>query len=180
MRTWLPAFFLLCSLSASTQTNNAIAITHVTVIDCTGAASRPNSTVVVTGGLISVVGPSGTVTIPAGARVVDANGKFLIPGLWDMHGHLTDATADAFPLLIMNGVTGVRDMGGQLREIDAWRNAVDSKTRPGPRIYRAGPMLNGKAFNEFQIAVEDAQQARGAVRALHKGGVEFIKVHTVI
>src|SRR5271168_1620268 len=107
MHKWLPAFFLLCSLTASTQTNNAIAITHVTVIDCTGAAAKPNSTVVVTSGLISAVGPSGTVRIPAGARVLDANGKFLIPGLWDMHGHLTDATADAFPLLIMNGVTGV-------------------------------------------------------------------------
>jgi len=100
---------------ASTPTNNAIAITHVTVIDCTGAAARPNSTVVVTAGLISAVGPSGTVTIPAGARVVDANGKFLIPGLWDMRGHLTDATADAFLLLIVNGVTGVRDMGGESR-----------------------------------------------------------------
>src|ERR1022692_4812459 len=121
MQTWLPAFFLLFSLSASTQTNNVIAITHVTVIDCTGAAARPNSTVVVTGGLISAVGPSETVTIPTGARVIDANGKFMIPGLWDMHGHLTDATEDAFPLLIMNGVTGVRDMGGDLAQIDRWR-----------------------------------------------------------
>ena len=68
---------------------------HVTVIDCTGTAARSNSTVVVTGGRISTVGPSEIVTIPAGARVVDANGKFMIPGLWDMHGHLTDATEDA-------------------------------------------------------------------------------------
>ena len=84
MRTWLPVFFLFLSLSASTQTNNAIAITHVTVIDCTGAAARPNSTVVVAGGLISAVGPSEIVKIPPGARVVDENGKFMIPGLWDM------------------------------------------------------------------------------------------------
>jgi imidazolonepropionase-like amidohydrolase len=140
MQKWLPALFLFCSLSAFTQTNNAIAITRITVIDCTGAAARPNSTVVLTGGLISAVGPSGTVTIPPGARIVDANGKFLIPGLWDMHGHLTDATADAFPLLIMNGVTGVRDMGGDLPQIDRWRSEING-TRTGPHIIRAGPFV---------------------------------------
>jgi predicted amidohydrolase YtcJ len=138
MRKWLSAFFLLCSLSASTQTNSATAITHVTVIDCTGATARPNSTVAVTGGLISAIGPSGTVTIPAGARVVDATGKFLIPGLWDMHGHLTDATEGAFPLLIMNGVTGERDMGGDLAQIDRWRSEINNGTRVGPHIIRAG------------------------------------------
>lgn len=130
MRTWLPAFFLFCSLSAFTQTNDAIAITHVTVIDCTGAAARPNSTIVVSGGRISAVGSSELVTIPAGASVVDANGKFMIPGLWDMHGHLTDATEDAFPLLIMNGVMGVRDMGGDLVQIDRWRS---ERVRPMER-----------------------------------------------
>ena len=69
---------------------------------------------------------------------------------------------------------------GLLRELDEWRNAVESGARPGPRIYRAGPMVNGKAFNEFQIAVEDEQQARGSVRALQKAGVDFIKVHAAI
>jgi hypothetical protein len=52
--------------------------------------------------------------------------------------------------------------------------------RPGPRIYRAGPILNGKQFNEFQIAVTDAPEARGAVRVLQRAGVDFIKVHAAI
>jgi imidazolonepropionase-like amidohydrolase len=181
MHKWLPAFFLLCSLSASTQTNNAIAITHVTVIDCTGAAARPNSTVVVTGGLISAAGPSGTVTIPAGARVVDANGKFLIPGLWDMHGHLTDATADVFPLLIMNGVTGVRDMGGDLAQIDRWRSEINKGTRVGPHIIRAGPFVDGpKEGVTNRLTVRTPEEARQAVRDLKAKGVDFIKVHNAL
>lgn len=181
MHKWLPAFFLLCSLSGSTRTNNAIAITHVTVIDCTGAAARPNSTVVVTGGVISTVGPSGTGTIPAGARVVDANGKFLIPGLWDMHGHLTDATADAFLLLIMNGVTGVRDMGGDLRQIDRWRSEINNGTRVGPHIIRAGPFVDGpKEGVTNRLTVRTPEEARQAVRDLKAKGVDFIKVHNAL
>src|SRR5262252_424469 len=143
--------FLLPSLSASAQKSNTLVIAHVTVIDCTGAAAKPNSTVVVTGGLISAVGPSETVTPPTGARVVDANGKFLIPGLWDMHGHLTDATEDAFPLLIMNGVTGVRDMGGDLPQIDRWRSEIDSAMRVGPHILRAGPYVDGPKDQLYRL-----------------------------
>src|SRR5215472_4949095 len=85
MRKWLVSLFLLYSVSASAQKNNTLVIAHVTVIDCTGAAAKPNSTVVLTGGLVSAVGPSGTVTVPTGVRVVEANGKFLIPGLWATH-----------------------------------------------------------------------------------------------
>ena len=122
MRKWLRAYGVFCSIlatsilassiPASAQKDSPLAIAHVTVIDCTGAPPKPNSTVVIAEGRITAVGPSDRVSIPAGVHVVDGNGKFLIPGLWDMHGHLTDATEDAFPLLIMNGVTGVRDMGG--------------------------------------------------------------------
>src|SRR5580692_4993619 len=181
MHKWLPAFFLLCSLSASTQTNNVMAITHVTVIDCTGAAARSNSRVVLTGGLMSAVGASGTVTIPAGARVVDANGKFLIPGLWDMHGHLTDATEEAFPLLIMNGVTGVRDMGGDLAQIDRWRSEIDKDLRVGPHIIRAGPFVDGpKEGVSNRLTVRTPGEARQAVHNLKAKGVDFIKVHNAL
>jgi imidazolonepropionase-like amidohydrolase len=181
MRKWLPALCLFCSFAASSQTNNAIAITHATVIDCTGAPAKPNSTVVVAGGLITAVGPSETVTIPAGARVIDANGKFVIPGLWDMHGHLTDATADAFPLMIENGVTGVRDMGGDLSQIDRWRSEINSGTRVGPHIIRAGPFVDGpKEGVSNRLTVRTPDEARQAVRDLKAKGVDFIKVHNAL
>jgi imidazolonepropionase-like amidohydrolase len=181
MFRWLFACCLLCPLMAAAQKNDSLVIAHVTVIDCTGAAAKPNSTVLVTGGIISAVGPSETVTIPSGARVIDATGKFLIPGLWDMHGHLTDATEDAFPLLIMNGVTGVRDMGGDLAQIDRWRSEINNGTRVGPHIIRAGPFVDGpKQGVTNRLTVRTPEEARQAVHTLKAKGVDFIKVHNAL
>jgi imidazolonepropionase-like amidohydrolase len=181
MRKWLFLSFLCCSLSTFAQKDSSFALTHVTVIDCTGAPAQPNSTVVVAQGHITAVGPSDAIKIPAGTRVVDATGKFLIPGLWDMHGHLTDATADAFPLLIMNGVTGVRDMGGDVAQLDRWRSEINNGTRIGPHIIRAGPFVDGpKAGVTNRLTVRTPEEARQAVRDLEAEGVDFIKVHNAL
>jgi imidazolonepropionase-like amidohydrolase len=181
MRKWLLFSFLCCSVPAFAQEHTALAITHVTVIDCTGAPAQPSSTVVVVQGRITAVGPSDAIKIPAGARVVDATGKFLIPGLWDMHGHLTDATEDAFPLLIMNGVTGVRDMGGDLAQLDRWRSEIDSGLRVGPHIVRAGPFVDGpKEGVTNRLTVRTPEEARRAVHDLKAKGVDFIKVHNAL
>ena len=181
MRKWLVPLLLAYSVSLCAQTNNTLVIAHVTVIDCTGEAAKPNSTVVVAGGRISAVGPSESVTVPTGARVVDGNGKFLIPGLWDMHGHLTDATEGAFPLLIMNGVTGVRDMGGDLTKIDRWRSEIDSGMRVGPHIIRAGPFVDGpKEGVPNRMTVRTPEEARRAVHDLKAKNVDFIKVHNAL
>jgi len=94
-----------------------------------------------------------------------------------MHVHLTDARPSALPALVANGVTGVRDMGSLLRELDEWRVRIDDGTLIGPRIVRAGPIVNGKAFGPVQLAVADAAEARAAVRTLAKVGVDFIKIH---
>lgn len=181
MHKWIVVSCLLWSFSAAAVGDNALAITHVTVIDCTGAAAQPNSTVVVVEGHISLIGPSDAVKIPSGARVIDAHGKFLIPGLWDMHGHLTDATDEAFPLLIMNGVTGVRDMGGDLAQIDRWRSEIDRGLRVGPHIIRAGPFVDGpKQGVPNRLTVRTPEEARQAVRDLRATGVDFIKVHNAL
>jgi len=158
-----------------------LAITDVTVIDCTGAPARPDSTVLVTDGLIAAVGPSQDVETPAGTRVVDGRGRFLIPGLWDMHGHLTDATEDAFALLLMNGITGVRDLGGDLGLIDRWRTEIENHRRAGPRIVRAGPFVDGpKEGVTNRLTVTAPEEARRAVHELRASGVDFIKVHNAL
>jgi len=172
---------LLCAIPAPAQQNDLLAITHVTVIDCTGAPPKPNSTVLIASGHITGVGPSDGTSIPIGAHVVDGSGKFLIPGLWDMHGHLTDATQDAFPLLIMNGVTGVRDMGGDLAQIDRWRSEIEKGTRVGPHIIRAGPFVDGpKEGVTNRLTVRTPEEARQAVHDLKAKGVDFIKVHNAL
>ncbi|HYP12423.1 MAG TPA: amidohydrolase family protein, partial [Bryobacteraceae bacterium] len=157
----------------------AIAVTNVAVVDA-ASGIRENQTVVLHGDRITAIGSAASIRVPRDARVLAARGRFLIPGLWDMHVHLSVARQSALPVLIANGITGVRDMGGAPDEIDRWRYAIEAGTITGPRIFRAGPMLNGKAFNEFQIAVNNASEARGAARVLRKAGADFVKVHAAI
>lgn len=155
-----------------------LAIVNVTVIDATGSPPQLDMTVLISGDRISNLGKSGTMRLPRGTRVIDGRGKFLIPGLWDMHGHLTNATATAFPLLIMNGVTGVRDMGGDLDQIDGWRKEIESGKKLGPHVVRAGPFVDGpKKYVKDRLIVATPEQARKAVELLKKRGVDFIKTH---
>jgi hypothetical protein len=163
----------------------AIAITHVTVIDATGAAARPDSTVVVSGGRIIAVGPASQISIPHGAKVVDGSRKFLIPGLADMHIHLTGAGEPIgsrefiIPLLIANGITTVRDMGGKVEYLKALRAEINSGKRVGPQIFFTGPYLDGNPPS-FQpsIVVQTAAEATAAVQKLKGEGVDFIKVQS--
>ena len=127
MRKFL-SLLLICILSslviaqtkAVTQ-SQPLVFTHVTVVDATGAQPMSDMTVVVTGDRITKIGRSGQVSVPRGARVVNATGKYLIPGLWDMHVHLSWTKSTALPVLVANGVTSVRDLGGRLTELDEWR-----------------------------------------------------------
>jgi imidazolonepropionase-like amidohydrolase len=181
MRPWILILGLLSSLAVFAQQKSELAITHVTVIDCTGAAPKPNSTVLISGGRIAAVGPTDSTAVPPNARTIDGAGKFLIPGLWDMHGHLTDATDSAFPLLILNGVTGVRDMGGDVAQIDRWRAEIEQGTRVGPHVIRAGPFVDGpKPGVSNRLTVRTPEEARQAVRQLKAEGVDFIKVHNAL
>ena len=88
-----------------------IALTHVTVIDGTGAAPQADQTVVIAGQRITAVGPSSKVKVSPGVQIIDARGKYLIPGLWDTYVHTRYDGIDHLRLSIVNGITSVRDMG---------------------------------------------------------------------
>ncbi|MEK6375275.1 MAG: amidohydrolase family protein [Acidobacteriota bacterium] len=152
-----------------------IAFTHVTVIDTAGGPPRADMTVVVRDGRIATVEQSGAA--PKGAQVVDGRGKFLIPGLWDMHVHLSWTTASALPVLIANGVTSVRDLGSNLGQLDDWRTKIAAGLITGPRIVRAGPILNGQKFNQYQLVTGTPEETRGVARALKQVDVDFLKIH---
>ena len=152
---------------------------HLTVIDGTGATLRDH-TVLIQDDRILAVGSTDSLPVAASARVVDGRGRFMTPGLWDAHAHVSYFKASALPVLLANGVTSIRDMGGILSELDEWKTETNQGTQPGPRIYRAGPILNGKVFNEFQVLVADAAESRGAVRVLKNAKVDFVKVHAAI
>jgi len=168
-----------------------IVITHVTVINPGKSSVTPDATVVITGAQITEVSTSNQFRQPNNARVIDAQGQYLIPGLWDMHVH--SAFGDWFPggrdvilpLFIANGVTGVRDMGGDLPVLLEWRKQIDSGRILGPRMVVSGPMLDaylpsGKLRFPSSVAVSTPASAVAAVDSLKKQGADFIKVQSVI
>jgi hypothetical protein len=178
----VPIFVFLTTLatasSASAQRATILAFTHVTVIDMTGMPPKSDLTVLVSGKRLAKIGPGNRVRVPRDARIIDARGKFLIPGLWDMHVHFTriDTT---FPLFIANGVTGVRNMGGELDDLLRWRADVESKKIIGPRIVLCGPIIDGPdpAAHGPVLVVKDAGEARAAVRMLKQRGADCVKVY---
>ena len=154
------------------------AFTNVTVIDGRSAAPRENRTVVIRGNRIVGEGPSSSVSIPPGARTIDGRGKFLIPGLWDMHVHTTmPGGRDVLKLYIANGVTGVRDMASDWPTIKAWRNEIERGSLIGPRIITSGPYLEGGDVPIPHLLVKTPADAAPAVDSLIQLGVDFIKVH---
>lgn len=168
---------LVVAQTKTAAQSQPLVFTHVTLIDGTGAAAMPDMTVIITGDRITKVGRSVEVAVPRGARVVNAAGKYLIPGLWDMHVHLSWTKATALPVLVANGVTSVRDLGGRLVELDEWRTRISAGLLAGPRILRVGPILNGQKFNTYQLVSGNAEETRGVVRALKDVGVDFLKTH---
>jgi len=176
-----------CSLlGACKKTRSSVlAIAHVTVIDMTGAPPAPDQTVLIDKEKIIALGPSNSIPIPYGAKAIDGRGKFLIPGLNDMHVHLTGAgeptgSRDFFlPLLLANGVTSVRDMGGYLESLIPLRKEIEEGKRIGPRIVFAGPYLDGEPPS-FQpsLVVTNREQAVDDIHSLVGKGVDFIKVQS--
>jgi hypothetical protein len=116
----------------------------VTVVDVEHGTLLPAYRVVVVGNRIATMGGTGTVQIPAGARVIDARGKYLMPGLWDMHTHSYHYADLSYPLFLANGVTGIRDANSDvpLDTLVQWRKEIIAGTRIGPpRQILVGPAL---------------------------------------
>jgi imidazolonepropionase-like amidohydrolase len=160
------------ALSAPMFSQN-LAIVDVTVVDTQTGALTPHRTVVVRDGRIRSVDDA---PAPKDTTIVPGEGKFLIPGLWDMVTHLSWTRASALPALVANGVTAVRDEGGDLGELATWADGVRSGRLVGPTIFQVGPMLNGKSFNRYQYALGSPEQARAAVRLLKFEGVDGIEI----
>ena len=156
----------------------AVAITGVTVIDVEQGRHVANQTVLVRGTRIAALGADGSVTVPSGATVVDGRGRFLLPGLWDMHAHVDDAAPWAFPLYVANGVTGIRDMGSHLDRLRGWR-AGEAAAAVMPRVVAAGPIVTGLVDDADPrlVRVADSAGAERAVDTLVRRGVQLVKVH---
>ena len=184
--------FVLSATAQIDKTPKQIVVTHVTVINPGTSSVQPDTTVVITGNRIAAVSSGAGFQPPKNAIVIDGRGKYLIPGLWDMHVH--SAFGDWFPcgrdiilpLFIANGVTGVRDMGGDIPVLFAWREQIGEGKIIGPRMIVSGPMLDGYLADgkslrfPSSVAVTTPESAVAAVDSLKAQGVDFIKVQSEI
>lgn len=179
LSTFLVASFLVTTISASQTPDRPLVLTRATVIDVTGGPARPNYTVVIASGRIIAMGDSAGLPVPQDAQVVDTTGKFLIPGLWDMHVHLEDEK-EYLPLFIANGVTGVRVMWG-LPMHHEWRRAIEAGQLLGPHMLIASAIVDGPVpFWPDSISVANETQARQAVIQAKQDGADFVKVYSLL
>lgn len=154
--------------------SSSLAFNHVTVIDMKGGQPKPDMTVVIQGNRIAAVGKAARVRIPKNAQIIDGTGKFLIPGLWDMHVHFGDEDFDknsSLRLYVANGVTGIRLMDGD-PAYHLWRKETEGGTLLAPRMFIASPMIGFGDLSNISEA-----RVREEVRKAKKEGADFIKVH---
>ena len=156
--------------------DSTIAFVGANVVPLDTERVLASQTVLVRGGLIVKVGPSSEVTVPVRARVLDAHGKFLLPGLADMHAHLV--REEDLLLYAARGVTTVRNMWGAPVHL-AWRERIARGTLVGPTIITAGPIVDGEnPSHDGSLVVRDAAEARAAIALHQAAGYDFVKVYS--
>jgi imidazolonepropionase-like amidohydrolase len=158
--------------------SGSYAIAGATIVDGTGRTPVADGIVVVRNGRIADVGPRSAVHVPAGVPVVEAAGKTIVPGLWDMHTHVTQV--EWAPVYLAAGVTTVRDMGNELEFITALRRSIDAGRSAGPRLLLAG-LVDGGGPNAFGVYyAADADDAKQIVRRYHDAGFQQIKIYSLV
>ena len=163
--------------------NATLVFEHVTLIDGTDRGAQPNMSVAIDGDKIVAVGPTATITAPATANRIDATGLFLIPGLWDNHAHSFAYAERSFPLFLANGVTTIRDVGGDLNQVGWLRQESQYDRLLGPRMLIAGPVLDApeivRTFPNGRVAAPTPDVAVRVVDSLVNLKIDFIKVHSM-
>ena len=186
---------LLLAASLHGQTPAQLVLSGVSVVDPVTGTVAAEQRIVIQGDRIVAVGRAARSL--ASARVIDARGKFVIPGLWDMHVHFMNAGITALPLLVAHGVTSVREMGGYIDSTRAWQARMAAGSLTGPRIKTAGPILESPRYLAgvrqrdsaaggllaprilpYRIGVADSAAAERAIDSLVRLGVDFVKIRT--
>ncbi len=162
----------------SNEGQKVLVFTHAAIINTSGGENLSDMTVVIKGGRITNIKKTEKSRFPEGTHVIDATGKFLIPGLWDMHAHWYDS--DYLPIFIANGVTGLRIMWGNLMHLK-WREEIINGIRLGPRLYIGSPIIDGpQPVWSGSVSVSNENDAREVVRKFKAMGYDFIKIYHLL
>ena len=169
------AKFAICLFLGAAACYCDLLIRDVTVIDVASGAARPKSSILIRGEKIASVGND--FRVPPNARIISGAGRYLIPGLWDMHVHL--AGREQLPAYLAFGITGVRDMGSDLDRTKAWRTDIQSGKMSGPHVETCGPAVDGFPSDDPKVPVKmirSPNEARTLFDRLDDQNVDFIGV----
>jgi len=174
---------LLAACQEVTVPSADLALVHATIVDPVEGTREPDRTILVDAGRIVAVAPSARVRVPEDSRVVDATGRFVIPGLWDTHVHSAWNPAWHFPLLVAHGVTSVRNMhttvDTALELTAAVKRRLANGDLLGPRFLANGPIVDGEPpIQEGSVNARTPAEGRAIVDSLVAGGADFIKVYS--
>ena len=148
------------------------------LIDGTGKPAIENSVVVLQNGKIAAAGLAASTTIPAGAQIIDAKGKSVLPGLWEMHAHFEQV--EWGPIYLATGVTTARDVGNEREFIVAARDAIAAGKGLGPRLVMAGVVDGSGPYSLGVIRVDTPEQARDQVQKYKAEGFQQIKIYSSV
>lgn len=157
----------------------ALVIRGGTLVDVRAGKEVPNTVILIRGERIEQVAADGKVELPQGAQIVDARGKWIIPGLIDSHAHAGDDAGDPLKLYLASGVTTIRNPGGNVTTLRLTREKLQSGKLVGPRLYFSGNILDGNppVWAGGSLLVDTPERAKSAVNFLADQGVDFVKVY---
>jgi imidazolonepropionase-like amidohydrolase len=173
---------ILAATPAGRADTTLLAIKGATLLDvCTGRQIG-NSAILVEKDRIREVGDASTIVLPRDARVIDARGKWVIPGLFDMHVHGSARKDVPIALYVANGITAIRDMGGNITSLRMTRQKIESGEKVGPHLFYTGNVLDGSppVAPPMSFIVDSPQEAAGAVEFLISQGADSIKIYNNI
>lgn len=163
-----------------------VIIRHIDVVDVERGVHLKDQLITIRNGAFTHIGadPGRLDTVP-GARIIDGTGRYAMPGLWDMHAHVCWSDTNAtllLPVLLAHGITGVRDMGGDLRLLNDFKRRVAADPSLGPDIYGCGPIIDGDppVFPDFTLPLDSTKDVEAALDSLAAGGADFFKVYSLL
>ncbi|MCB0279229.1 MAG: amidohydrolase family protein [Calditrichaeota bacterium] len=182
-------YFLFLILFSTLSAQDQLLIQNITVINL-GNGTNYIADILIENGRFSQISQTNPIELPAKVMIIDGRGKYILPGLWDMHTHLDDPEMwplnlkqnekeDLMKLLIINGVTNVRDMGGNTEQLAEWRRNIQSKRIIGPRIFFSGSILDGNPPSwPGSLVIESKDDAIEAISNLKRNGADLIKIYS--
>jgi imidazolonepropionase-like amidohydrolase len=177
-RLLILSLLLFFDVSFALSQSSTLVLIHVNVVDVRAGNVEQDRAVLIERDKIYDVVQTGAAHIPAGAKVINARGAYLIPGLWDMHVH-SDGDRQALGRMLAAGITGIRDMGGDVHKVLMARKSIETGDWGGPKLVLAGPLLAGPPGDSDSGTwiLRTPEEGRKAVESLAALNVDFIKVH---